>query len=64
MGKGGGGQGGGVFLLRRRRTSKAQHKGRESETKSGREVGGDVTFHLATVATLDACGKAAIMCAV
>ena len=30
---------------------------RATETERGREVGGDVTFHLATVATLDACGK-------
>lgn len=38
---------------------KAQQKERvrDKEAERGREVGGDVTFHLTTVATLDASGK-------
>lgn len=38
---------------------KAQQRERVSdkEAERQREVGGDVTFHLATIATLDACEK-------
>lgn len=38
---------------------KAQQRERvgDKEAERGMEVGGDVTFHLATVATRDACGK-------
>lgn len=57
-----------MFLQRWQHTSKLGmsnllgQRARERKTERKRDeergrVGGDVTFHLATVATLDACGK-------
>lgn len=63
-GEGGGGQGGGWRKIKHFITEVATHikadaKDRvgDKEAARGSEVGGDVTFHHATVATLDVCEK-------